>query len=146
VRVTPAEFAQRRDTHDHKVEANVTQRRRRLAGEDALVHRCGRCGDWCFDQEPCGTCARLHRQRPAPIVGNPVTTTQIGHRFGVTRGQASMWAKRREHNGFPAPIRIERRGAREVAIYDWDAVVAWWIEYVPPGARYVPDIDQEETA
>ena len=66
-------------------------------------------------------------------MSTPITTPEIGgvaeiaDEFGVGRTVASMWATRRDVNGFPNPIETLAMGP----IYDMAAVRAWHASRYP---------------
>ena len=60
-----------------------------------------------------------------------LTQADVGRLLGVDRRQVHMWAKRRQHNGFPEPVKTLQRGRSEVPLYDPAQVKNWRRRYVP---------------
>lgn len=64
------------------------------------------------------------------------TATMIAKELGVTANQVGVWHSRRAKNGFPetlgrAPAGEGKSFRTEARVWDLDAVLAWYKNYVP---------------
>lgn len=60
-----------------------------------------------------------------------MTMTELAGELHVDRRQVWTWHKRRDRNGFPAPVRTIKRLGREVPVWDLAEVKEWRRGYRP---------------